>query len=899
MDDSRPDPDVILSRIQAEEKSKLTVFLGAAAGVGKTYAMLQVARERRAEGVDVVVGWVETHGRRETEALLEGLTIIPPRQVPYRDIVLEEMDLDAILERKPELVLVDELAHRNVPTSRHNRRIHDVTELLEAGISVYTTINIQHIESLNDVVEMITGVQVRETVPDLFIAKADLIQLIDIPADALIQRLKEGKVYVPDLAGEALRNFFRPGNLNALRELTLRFAAHRVDRELYDYQKQHGIKVSWPAADRVLACFGPSPYGVHVLRGARRLADSLRVDLIAVYVETPWFTSRVEDRENLSTNVRLAAELGAEVVNIPGRDVPGSILELAEQRNITHIVMGHPLRRRWREFVRGSVTDRVIAGSKGLGVHLIPAEPEEPGAVARKKTVRAAYAPRVVDYIVILALLAIVIILGKVTGKHFSLTDVAMLFLLPVLYAGARTDIRVAIGASLVSIALYDLLFIPPLYSFTVANFHYLVTFAVFLVVAVTTSLIATNLRRQVEETGLSMSRTRTLFHLSNELAAVSDTREFAGTVAREAARAVGSDTVIYLPDYPESELRLYAASDPGGFIAADRSERAVAVWAFEHGQEAGSSTNTLPGARGVYVPLKLEDGVLGVIGTEMPEKPEDNVSKMDLLVAISDLAGFALNKLLLSVATQHVRNLEQSERLRNALFDSVSHELRTPLASIIGAVTSLTGGEEMYSPEERASLLATIETGATRMNRLVRNLLDMARLESGSFQLNEDWCDIEDIIGVAVSEFTDELEDRHLDMVIAPGLPLIKADFELMVQVLSNLIDNATKYSPEDGEIEITARSDDAAVVIGVGDRGPGIPDEEKSNIFDKFYRLKTSPQVSGTGLGLSICRSIVEAHGGSIRADNRAGGGSLFLVTLPVERLRPEDLLSESEAR
>jgi two-component system, OmpR family, sensor histidine kinase KdpD len=899
MDDSRPDPDVILSRIQAEEKSKLTVFLGAAAGVGKTYAMLQAARERLAEGVDVVAGWVETHGRKETEALLEGLTIVPPRQVPYRGIVLEEMDLDAILERRPELVMVDELAHRNVPTSRHNRRIHDVTELLEAGISVYTTINIQHIESLNDVVEMITGVRVRETVPDLFIAEADLIQLIDIPADALIQRLKEGKVYVPDLAGEALRNFFRPGNLNALRELTLRFAAHRVDRELYDYRQRHGIKVSWPAADRVLACIGPSPYGIHVLRAARRLADSLRAELIAVYVETPWFTSREEDRENLSANIKLAAELGAEVVNIPARDVSGSILELTEQRNITHIVMGHPLKRRWREFVRGSVTDRVIAGSKGLGVHLIPAEPEEPAPVTRKKTVRAAYAPRIVDYIFILALIAAVTALCKATGSFFSLTDVAMLYLLPVLYAGARTDIRVAIGTSLASLLLYDLLFVPPLYSITVANVHYLTSFFVFLLVAVITSLMATNLRRQVEETSLSMSRTRTLYDLSKELAAVSDTREFAGTVAKEAARAIGGDTVIYLPDYPETALKLYAASDPGSFIATDRSERAVAVWTFEHGQEAGSGTDTLPGAKGFYVPLKLEDAVLGVIGTDMLNGTEGEVSRIDLLVAISDLASLALNKVLLSMATQHVRNLEQSDRLRNALFDSISHELRTPLASIIGAVTSLTGGEEIYSPEERASLLSTIETGATRMNRLVRNLLDMARLESGSFRLNEDWCDIEDLIGVAASEFADELKGRHVDIAVAPGLPLIKADFELVVQVLSNLIDNAIKYSPEGSEVEITARSDNDAVVLGVGDRGAGIPDEEKGNIFDKFYRMKTSPQVSGTGLGLSICKGIVEAHGGSMLVKDRPGSGSLFLVSLPVERLRPEDLLRESEER
>jgi two-component system sensor histidine kinase KdpD len=899
MDEDRRDPEAILSEIRSQQKSKLTIFLGAMAGVGKTYAMLQAAHERLADGTDVVVGWVDTHGRKETDALVEGLPLIPRGRIEYRGITLEEMDLDAILERKPELVLVDELAHTNAPGSRHHRRFQDVEELLEAGISVYTTLNVQHIESLNDVVEQVTGVRVKEKVPDSFVAKGDLIQLVDIPADALIKRLKEGKVYMPHLAGEALSNFFRAGNINALRELALRFAAQRVDRELSEYRERHKITSPWPAGEKVLTCIGPSPYGIRVLRSARRLADSLKADFVVMHVENPLFKEREEDKENLNANLKLATELGAEIVSVTDTDVAHVILEQAIERNATQIVLGHPLHSHLREWMRGNVVDRVITGSKGISVHVIPGEPEERVEVPAKRARRIVFRASLLDYAVIVALLVAVTILCKVTGSFFNLTDVAMLYLLPILYAGARAGLATAIATSVVSVLAFDLLFVPPLYHITVADLHYITTFVVFLLVGITTAFISSRLRRQVEETNTAMSRTRTLYDLSKELAAVSEVGEFATTMTREVALAVGSDSVLFMRD-ADSQPQMFAASDKSSLIARDKSEKAVAVWSFEHGKEAGAGTDTLPGAKGLFIPVKIDDTVLGVLGVQMSDEPDqDLLSKKDLLLAISGLAALALNKLLLSLAAQHVRNLEESERLRNALFNSVSHELRTPLSSIIGAVTSLTGDEDLFTPEEQASLLQTIEKGAMRMSRLVRNLLDMARLESGTFRLNEEWCDVQDVFGVAIAEFREDMQGRRADIEVQPGLPLIKADFELLVQVVSNLVDNAIKYSPSGSEIRIVARSDVDAVVIAVEDSGRGVPEEDKAKIFDKFYRLKTPGLERGTGLGLSICRTIVEAHGGKIWVEDRAPEGSRFMITLPVERLAQEDLLSESEAQ
>ena len=503
----------------------------------------------------------------------------------------------------------------------------------------------------------------------------------------------------------------------------------------------------------------------------------------------------------------------------------------------------------------------------------------------------------VIDCVVTLALLAAVTILCKVTGKFFNITDVAMLYLLPIIYAGARTNIWISVNTAVAGVLLFDLLFVPPLYTFTVSDAHYVVTFAIFLLVGITTSVISHRLKNRTRETEEALGQTRAMYDLSTELTAVSNVDEFSRIIVSGVADAIGSDTVLYQPDR-KYRLALTAASNPEGRLATDKNEGGVATWVFENGQEAGPGTDTLPGAKGLYVPLLLEDEILGVLGFDVSEEPAAGLlKKRTLLLAFAGLATLALNKLLLTMAAQHVLNLEESERLRTALFNSVSHELRTPLASMMGAATSLKESEDLYSPEQRADLLTTIEEGASRMNRVVQNLLDMTRLESGTFKLNLDWCDVQDIIGVAVAEFPEELQSRQLDIDLQQDLPLIKADFELLVQVLVNILDNAIKYSGEGSDIRITASFDEAAVLLAVGDRGPGILRQDKERVFDKFYRLRTAHPVSGTGLGLSICKAIVEAHGGLIWVEDRPGGGSTFTISLPVERLDTAGLLSESE--
>ncbi len=504
---------------------------------------------------------------------------------------------------------------------------------------------------------------------------------------------------------------------------------------------------------------------------------------------------------------------------------------------------------------------------------------------------------KVIDYLVILALLAVVTVVCKATGKFFNITDVAMLYLLPIIYAGARTDIWSSVATAIAGVLLFDLLFVPPLYTITVSDAHYIVTFVIFLLVGITTSVISDRLKNKTKETEAALGQTRAMYDLSTELTAVSSVRELSRIIVSGVAGATGSDAALYLPDR-SNVFTLMAASNPEGRLATDRNEGGVAGWVFEYGQEAGPGTDTLPGARGLYVPLKWEDEILGVLGIDVSgETDSDLAKKKTLLLAFAGLATLALNKVLLSAATQHVKNLEASDKLRSALFDSVSHELRTPLSSIIGAVTSLTGSEVVYTDEEKKELLDTINKGAARMDRLVRNLLDMARLESDSFRLKTEWCDVQDIIGVAVAEFPEELRSRRVDIDVQQDMPLIKADFELLVQVLVNLIDNAIKYSGEGTDVQIAVSCDESAVLLSVGDRGPGISRQAKERVFDKFYRLHATQRVGGTGLGLSICKAIVETHGGSIWVDDRPGGGSMFMISLPVERLDTAGLISESE--
>lgn len=869
---------------------RLTVFIGAAPGVGKTCAMLRAARERVAEGLDVIAGSVETHGSAEGETLLRHISSaesVPPDGQPH---ALPVMEIDDILALKPALVLVDDLARINAPGSRHSRRYMDVEELLDAGISVYATVDLRNIESLSDLVAQITGIPSTETVPDRLFARADTVQLVDAPAEVLIKRIAQGRVSLADLPADAAERLSSRNTINSLRELAFRFTAHRLDLDLSacgaDTDQPASVR---PSAERVLACIGPSPFGTRVLRAAKRLSDSLRCDLVVVNVDVTGSAPGGLDQEYLENNIRLAEGLGAEFVQVGGNDVAEAILETAVERNATQLVLGRPLRHRFRELMRGSIVDRIISGSSGVEIHLVPGSREElPTRRARSR--EPLDRSMLAKYLVVLALITLVTVVGKAAWGLMDLTDVALLYLLPVLYAGAFVGVVPSIAAAVASLLAFDVLFVPPIYHITVEDIHYLISFVVFMLVAVSTGFLASKLRRKIIESGQAEARARALYELSKGLTVVSTVDEFGNELVGQVKRMFGIDTVLLLPE-SGSELKPVASSFPEDGASTGNTDASAAEWAFRHGQVSGAGTDTLPGAAATYYPLKTEDSVIGVIGfISGVGGPAFPFRQQEALLAIAGLATLALNKLLLALTTQQVRSLEASEKLWNALFNSVSHDLRTPLSSITGAVTTLTDESTEFTPEQRRSLLRNIENGSAQMNRLVGKLLDMARVESGSLRIESEWCDIQDIVGVALSGFSEVRETHEIKVLTEPDLPLIRADFNLVAQVLINLLDNAFKYSPEGSGIELTWRLDGEEVVATVGDRGPGISPEDRERVFDKFYRLGAVHHVTGTGLGLSICKGIVEAHGGWIRIENRPGGGSLFVFGLPAARLYPE---------
>ncbi|MGD0153190.1 MAG: sensor histidine kinase KdpD [Thermacetogeniaceae bacterium] len=887
MNEKRADPDAILASIKEDGRGTLTVFLGAAAGVGKTFAMLETARERLDEGLDVLVGWVETHGRADTEALLKGLTVIPPRHLEYQNRAFDEMDLDTLLARRPKIVLVDELAHTNIPGSRHTKRYQDVEELLAAGIDVYTTLNIQHLESLNDVVAQITGISVRETVPDKMLEKAE-IQLVDVPPEELIQRFKDGKVYVADKAAEALRKFFRPGNINALRELALRHTARRIDHQLETYMRAHAIEGPWSAGEKVMVCISPSPFAARLIRLARRMTANMQAEWFAVYVDTPRQVPANEtEHARLTKNIQLAEELGAETVTITGDDVAQEILEFAKKHNITQIIIGKPLKSLFWEWLHGSVVDKVIKRSDGISVHVISGKAQH-NATAQPPL--NSEPVRTFPYTAILLMIALITAFAFYLGAYLGLVNIAMLYLLPVLLSAVVWGSYYAVAAAILGIICFDFFFVPPTYSFTVADIRYLLSFAIFLVVALLTGQLSGRLRQYIKQARQRETRTSALYALSRDIAATNELERVLDYVIKKVSESAEGQAVILLPN-KENKLIVQAKSDGQQEILVDENERAVAIWAFEHGLVAGRGTDTLAGADCTYIPIHTEQGVLGILGIRTKDSKPLSPEQRRLVEAFANLTAIGISRIQLVEQAKKAHLLAESERLHAALFNSISHELRTPLTSIIGAVTGLVDEDEIYSPAARQDLLQTIKQGALRMNRLVNNLLDMARVESGYLQLNKEWCDLQDLIGVAAGR-VDALRSRSMKIVAAPDLPLVLIDFVLIEQVLVNLLDNAAKYSKPGTTITITADRGDKELAVAVADQGPGIPEDDRELVFDKFYRLRTSRQIGGTGLGLTICKAIVDAHGGRIWVDGNPGGGALITFTLPLDKVAPGDV-------
>ena len=893
----RPDPDALLAEIQQGEKKaargKLKVFFGAAPGVGKTYAMLEEGRARAAEGMDVLVGYAEPHARPETEGLLLGMELLPYKFVDYRNVRLKEFDLDAALKRHPAVILVDELAHTNAPGMRHPKRYQDVQELLDAGIDVYTTVNVQHLESLNDVIERITGVKVRETLPDSVLEQADEVELVDISPDELIERIHEGKVYSSDMAERATRNFFSKGNLMALRELALRRTAERVDAQMEDFRRENRVRELWPTSERLLVCISPSPLSARLVRSAKRLASGLKAEWIAAYVETPRMTQANRDRA--IQTLRLAQQLGAETITLSGEHISEEILACARDKNVTRLIIGKPERPRWREILFGSVVDEVIRNSGTIDIYVIRGEAEDESA----SPVERPPAPQI-DWHKLAAAFAII---AAFTGIAFALfrfvrpppevanPNLAMLYLLGVLIVAMRFGRGAAIFASVLSVAAFDYFFIEPRFSFAVEDFRYLPTFAVMLLVAVVISTLTNRIKRQAESSRERERRTSALLGLSRDLAAMRGTDKLLVATLRHVAEVFDSQVALFLPD---SRGKLVLREVHGQDYKPDEREQGVAQWAFDHDQPAGMGTSTLPGSAALYLPLVASRGTAGALGVS-PKEPSRlaDPEQMRLLEAFANQAAAAIERAALADEAQEAWVRVESELMRNTLLSSVSHDLRTPLAAITGAASTLLDHNGSRLPPEAArEMVLTIYEQSERMERLISNLLDMTRLEAGGLNLNREWQPLQEVIGSSIRQVKKRLGNREVSVSVAADLPMLSFDALAIEQVLVNLLENAIQYTPAGSPIEISARRMENSVSVEVSDHGPGLPAGTEVRVFQKFFRAHPENADGGhrgIGLGLAICKGIVEAHGGTISAENRPGGGARFRFTLPLEGSPP----------
>jgi two-component system sensor histidine kinase KdpD len=881
--DRRPRPEALLQAAERESRGRLKIFLGAAPGVGKTYEMLQSARAKKADGADVVIGVVETHGRRETQALLEGLQVIPKRRIDYKGRVIEEMDLDAILARRPQLVLVDELAHTNAPESRHPKRYLDVEELLAAGIDVYTTVNIQHIESLNDIVAQITHVRVRETVPDSIIDRADDIEVIDITPDDLIQRLREGKVYVPDTAQRALEHYFSPGNLTALRELALRRTAQRVDEQLLTHMQSHAIAGPWPAGERILVCVDEAAGAATLVRYTRRMADRLRAPWVALHVETARSLRLSEEqRDRIADTLRLAEQLGGEAITVPGRNSADEIVRYAEAGNVIHIVIGKSMKSRMAQLLRGSVTQDLIRCAGNISVHVVAGSEED--RVPAKKTASRQPAGTVdpLPYLWSTGFVALALGVGLILQQFLDVQNVALVFLTAVLASAVSYGLLPALYASVASMLTFNFFFLPPVHTFTIADPENVVALFFFLIVALIASNLTARVRSQAVVARQRAKTTEDLYLFSRKLAGVGTLDDVLWATAFQIASMLRVRVVILTPE--GSSVAVKAGYPPEDTL--DQADLAAAKWAFEHDRAAGRGADTLPGAKRLFIPMRTGRGPVGVIGIDSDkEGPLLTPEQRRLLDALSDQAALAIERVHLVDDVDRAKLAVEADRLRSALLTSISHDLKTPLASIIGAAGTLNSWGQSLDADAKQELMTTIQDEAERLNRFIGNLLDMTKLESGAIEPNASLHDVSEVVGTALKRAAKVLHQHHTDVEIPADLPMVKIDGVLLEQVLFNLLDNASKYSPPGSSVRIRAWHDEA-VNLQVLDEGDGIPVDDLERVFDKFYRARKGDRVrAGTGLGLAICRGFVEAMGGTITAANRSDRpGAVFTIKLPV---------------
>lgn len=883
----RGSPEALLALAEKETRGRLKIFLGAAPGVGKTYAMLTSGRAEQSGGRDVVIGLVETHGRAETEALVQGFEVLPRQPIVYRNQVMKEFDLDAALARRPSLLLVDEYAHTNVPGSRHLKRWQDIEELLDAGIDVWTTLNIQHLESLNDVIQKITKVRVRETVPDTVFDKADEIVLVDFPPDELLKRLAEGKVYIQDTAARAIESFFKPQNLTALRELALRRAAERIDADLIERMQAQAIEGPWAAGERILACIGPDPISPAVVRAAKRLADLMDAPWIAVTVERPAGDLDDEKRRRIDEAMALALSLGAETQTLVGNDIPDELLRFARFENVTQIVVGRPRDRLFAELFRRSLPHELVRRAQNIAVHILT-ETAEKLPRQRWKTprpkLRLDVLPLVWSTLAVCGSLAAALLLAQIT----EFPNVSMIFLMAVLLAAIRFGIWPAIYTSVLSFLAYNFFFIEPRYTLTVAQPHEVLALGIFLAVAFMTSALAGRVREQARIAASRMRAMRRLYEFTRRLSRLATLDDVAEGAASEIHASLGRATVVLRTQ--EGELALSAAWPPED--ALDTASMTAARWAFSHKEPAGAGTATLPTVPWFFVPLVTARGPIGVIGVAVNKDDTLDSEARALLDTLAEQAASALERASLTKEMVSVRTAAETEKVRNTLLASISHDFRTPLSSVLGSATSLLDYGDKLDPQTRKELLSQIKNEAEGLDEMVRNLLAITRIDAGALELRRDWIDLREIAGRVINAARRRRSSQTFDLKLPTDLPLIRADATLVEQALANVVGNAITHTPGETHITIDGVVDANEIAVQVTDDGPGIPPEKLPQIFDKFVQGRQSDASiadggQGTGLGLAIAKGIMEAHGGQIEAKSPhlKGRGTRIILTFPRE--------------
>lgn len=891
----RPDPEALLAAANKARRGRLKVFLGMAPGVGKTYEMLRAARRRRAEGLDVVVGVVETHGRRETESLLRGLDVLPRRPVEQRGRSYLEFDLDAALARRPALLLVDEYAHANAPGSRHPKRWQDVEEILAAGIDVWTTLNVQHLESLVDVVLRITGARQRETVPDSALARADAIELIDITPEELRERMAVGKVYVPETARLASDNFFKLENLTALRELALRRAAQTVDDQLVAAMREKGVEGPWAAGERILVLAGGDAMAAQLVRAGRRLSDMM--------MDAPWTVAHVErpDRPPPSEAaaartreaLKLAEQLGGSTVVLTGADVVAAVMAWAGRNNVTQIVIGQGAGRgsRWRDLAGRSLASALLRASRGQAIHVVTGAGEAVGDPPAPR-------PRGFDWRAYLTgggFVAIASLTAWALDTAFDRVELGMIYLAAVLAAGVMHGLRPALAAATVAFLIYNYFFLAPRYSLAIGAPTDVLTLIVFWAAALAVGGLAGRVRDQAVGSQKRAASVASLLAASRTLSAASGKAAVARALAEQAAAASGARAMVFLP----RDGDLAPAAGAPDLVELGAAPMAAARWAWEKGEAAGAGTGTLPQAAWTFWPLEglgARAGVAGIEAGAMAAGPDEE----RLLLALLDQGAVALQRAELAAGAVEAEALRRSDRFRNALLNSISHDLRTPLTTVLGAATTLIDYGDRLSPEARLDLAVGVKEEAERLNRYVANLLDMTRIEGGGLTLRTDWVDVRDVLAAAADRVSRRLDGRPLIRDFPAQLSLVQADAGLLEQVAVNILENAIAYSPPGARIEIAAYEDRGHVVISIEDEGRGIPAADLERVFEKFRRLQDpsdrSPGASqGVGLGLAIAKGFVEVMGGRIAAASpiRDGKGARMLISLPKGVATPHHLL------